>query len=402
MAKNAPSTTRIYQLVFGLAFLFICYGAVRGMMHGAVTDAKQIGFLSLAFGVVFWLDRRYWLVLPLCMVLNLNVPGLPFNSTELGCIALAGIHFIRTSLHRDPYVPWNRRILVSLPLFIWICAIWIVNPVGMNILGSDSIGGRFYIKIVLAFLAMVSLSCMRLGESDCKLLFRVLVGGAVLSIVLTLLRPSMFATSDDDPSQVGTRYYLLAFSGLYQLVWAYYSVPQVLSSLKLLLITGLSALSIAASGKRSSTAGIALFPVYRALLTRHNMGLTAVMGVVAFLLLSVVVAMDGHYIDLPESPKRALAMVFPKYRRRGREGFHDTFRSEMAERARAVIREHPWVGRKGFKMDTEEARWVVVGRRGGHSVDTHWQAAGIAPSGRMRPISAFPVFFSTCSSCGRV
>ena len=379
MAKNAPSTTRIYQFIFGLAFLFICYGAVRGMMFGALTNAKQIGFLSLAVGVVLWLDRRYWLVLPLCQILNLNIPGLPFDSVELGCIAITGMHFIRTSLHRDPYVPWNRRIIVAFPLFFWICGIWAVNPVGMNILGSSTMGGRFYIKILLGFFAMISLSCIRLGELECKLLFRVLMAGALLSITLTLIRPSLFSTSDVDPSQVGTRYYLLAFSGLYHLIWARFSIPKVFSSLRLLAITGLSALAIAASGKRSSTAGIALFPIYRAILTRQHLGLTAVMGVVAFLLLSMVVAMDGHYIQLPESPKRALSLVFPKYRQRGREGFHDPFRAMMAERAREVIRENPWVGRKGFRMDSQEMYWVVGMRRGkqyeGHTLAGAWHSA---------------------------
>ena len=379
MAKNAPSTTRIYQLVFGLAFLFISYGAVRTMMFGSTTKAKQIGFMAIAFAVVMWLDKLYWLVLPLCMMLNVRVPGLPFDSAELGCIALIGIHFIRTCLHRDTKVPWNRQILAAFPLFFWICIIWAINPAGMNIFGTSTMGGRFYFKIVLGFLSMVFLSAIRLGESECKLLFRVLVFGSLLSIVLTVTSPGLYAASDAASEAPGSRYVLLSFSGLYYLVWSRYSLPEILSSLRLILIAGVSMSALALSGKRNVSASIGLYPIYRALLTGKHLTRTLVIGILAFMSLSLVVAMDGQILQIPESTKRSLAMIYPKYRSRAREGLHDTFRDDLRIRAREIIRNHPWVGRRGFRLELADMSWLVGQRRGergeGHAYTGSWHSA---------------------------
>ncbi len=378
MAKNTPSTTTIYQLVFGLAFLFVSYGSVRSMMYGSATKAKQIGFLAVALAVVLWLDKLYWLVLPLCMMLNVKIPGIPFDSTELGCIALVGIHFIRACLHRDAYVSWNRKVLAAFPLFFWICMIWVMNPAGMNMLGGSSMGGRFYLKIVLSFFAMICLSSIRLGEKECKLLFRILILGSLLSVALTVFNPSLLNFGDTDPESMGTRYVLLAFSGLYYLLWSRYSLPEIVSSLKRLFILFLSSAALALSGKRSVSASIALYPLYRVLLTGRNAVSTILIGGIAFAALSLAVAMDGHFLSIPNSTKRTLAMIYPKYRGRGREGLHDTFRQEVHAYAKDIIRQHPFVGRRGFRMDSQTVYWMLSrqsGDQSGHAYAGSWHSA---------------------------
>ncbi len=386
MARTQVSSTRIYQFVFGLLFLFVAYGAVRTMMFGSTNSLRQVAFLAIAFAVVLWLDSLYWLVLPLCMALNVRVPGLPFNSPELGCLAFAGVHLVRTCLHRDPLVPWNRVILVAFPLFFWICIIWAMNPTGMHIfqrfgiLETHSMGGRFYFKIVFAFLALCCLSTIRLEEKDCKTLFRVIVGGALLSIVMLFLRPGM-ADSGDANTERSTRYYLLAFSSLYSVLWARYSLSDILSSLKLMLLVGLSCLATIRSGKRSVTASLALIPLYRAFLTRRHRWLTIVVGLVAFILLSFAVALDGAggFFTIPRSARRSLAMIYPKYRGKGIEGLHDTFRTEVHAYAKELIRQHPWVGRRGFRMDMDTSIWLYGmgfgGQFAGHAFAGNWHGA---------------------------
>ena len=385
MARTQVSSTRVYQFVFGLLFLFVSYGAVRSMMYGSMRNVKQFAFLAIAFAVVMWLDSSYWLILPLCMSLNIRIPGIPFNSTELGCLAFAGVHLVRTCLRRDQLASWNRIILAAIPLMTWICIIWIINPAGMNIMRSfgigetHSMGGRFYLKIAFSFAALCSLSTIRLREQDCKLLFRVIVGGVFLSIIMLFLRPEI-AESSMDTTERGTRYYLLAFAGLYSVFWARYSISDILSSLKLTLLMSVSALATFGSGKRSAAASIALIPIYRALLTRNHRRMTLIVGLVAFLLLSIVVALDGvGGFEFPRSTQRTLAMVYPKYRGKGREGLRDTFRTEVHMYAKELIRQHPWVGRKGFRMDMETAVWLYgmnfSGQYTGHAFSGNWHGA---------------------------
>ena len=379
MRKTAPSSTLIYQLAFGLAFLFVCYGAVRAMMFGSTGNARQIAFFSLAFGVIMSLDTKYWLLLPLCMSLGLSIPGVPFNSVELGCIVFSGMHLIRTTMHRDALVPANKGVLTVFPLFFWICFIWIINPPGLNILHSESMGMRFYLKILFGFFAFCSLSKIKLEESDCKLLFRVLLVGATLSVVLTFLHPSLYDTNDEFQPATDARYYLLTLAGLYSLVWARYSMLEIIKSPSLLIIIGGSALGLVVSGKRSATASVVLLPVYRSLLTRKQLGATLSVLVLAFGVLVVAVSLDGYGIRIPNSAKRSLAIVFPKYRTHGREGITDSFRENIHSGARELIRQHPWMGRKGYRMDRDTSIWLFglgfQDRFSGHMFSGNWHGS---------------------------
>lgn len=385
MAKKFSSTTFIYQIVFGLAFLFLAYNAVRIMMFGNMRNFRLIAFFAIAFGVVMWLDKRYWLVLPLCMALGVKIPVLPFDSTEIGCLSFVCIHFLRTALKRDVLAPWNHTLLISLPLFFWICFVWVLNPAGMNILrsfgdfGTASMGGRFYLRILFAFMALCGLSTIRLSANECKDLFRVLLLGAILSILLLFLRPGLYDLEERIGGSIGSRYYLLAFAGMYNILWSRYSISEVLRSVTLMMLISLSALAVVASGKRSSAASIALFPIYRAVLTRKGIGVTLVCGIIAFLLLSTAVAMDGEFIHIPRSAYRSLAMIYPKYRGKGREGLSDTFRTKVHAGARRIIHEHPWMGRRGFRMDTETAVWMYSlgfqGQFSGHIFSGNWHGA---------------------------
>ncbi len=377
MFTNTRSVTRIYQIVFGVAFLFVCYGAVRSMMFGSVTKAKQIAFLSMAFGVIMLLDTKYWLLLPLCMILGIKVPGLPFNSIELGCIVFSSMHLMRMALRRDVTTHWNRCLLCAFPLFFWICFVWMLNPTGMHILRSSSMGGRFYFRILFAFVAMCCLGSIRLEEADCRLFFQIIVCGAILSIVLNGIAPGL--RDIEEESQNLSRYYLLAFAGLYNILWARYSIMDILTSIRLLAIVALSGLSMIISGKRSVTASVALLPIYRALLTGRHIAITMLASFVVLLLLSVAVSMDGRFFDIPYSARRSLAMVFHKYRDRSHEGLHDTFREEVHAGAKLLIREHPWMGRKGFRMNRDTAVWLYgmgfEGRFAGHMFSGNWHGA---------------------------
>ena len=59
-------------------------------------------------------------------------------------------------------------------------------------------------------------------------------------------------------------------------------------------------------------------------------------------------------------------------------GFEDDFRAELQRRAKIIIHEHPWVGRKGYAMDPREISWVVLNTQArdamyaGHELASNW------------------------------
>ena len=123
-----------------------------------------------------------------------------------------------------------------------------------------------------------------------------------------------------------------------------------------------------------------------------------VAGFVAFLALSVVVSMDGTYVTVPSSAKRSLAVVFPKYRDRSRQGIRDTFREQIHLGAKQIIRDHPWMGRRGFRMDRDTSIWLYgmgfEGRYAGHMFSGNWHGAFWAfPADFGIPCLVFYLFF---------
>ncbi len=342
----------------------------------------MLGALFVLIAAYFWLDRYYWILCPLMMSLSMRVPGLPFNGNECGVIILFAIYFVRNALHREMPVKWDRRLFVVLPAFVWMMFFMVVNPTGINLLGSESIGGRFYFTVVLGFLGLIALSTHRFTEKDCKVLFSVVAGAAILSTLRNSLWSSMFGGEDvyigeDDAAASGSHYELLGAVSLYALIFARYSVSEVLQSFKRLCAVLLFVVLAIYSGKRAAFGKIAFIPVFRTILAKRDFVALLCCGATAAFMLGFMVAGDGVFFKLPQSVRRAMSIVVPKYETGSARGLNDDFRAEMRREARLVIRQSPMFGRKGFKMDREATIWTHARqtRYGGHVIAGAWHSA---------------------------
>lgn len=372
--------TRIYQVVFGLAFVCIAAFSVKSLALGAVSASKRIGVMAVLIGIVLGLDRRYWILCPAFAALGVAIPGLPFDSMEAGCLALIGVHLVRVALHVAPPIRLHVHFLICIPMFLWMAMIGVTHPVGLNMFGSSTIGGRFYFKVALGFVTLLFLSNFRFREQDAHLLFRVMVIGFVVVAPLRFLRPYMATDMADQIPNETTHYRFLFATPIYFLLFSRYSFKEILSSFWKFALTAICGICVLYSGKRSSSATLALLPFFRAFVLREQRRFTIGVAAAAFVALAFVVALDGHGFRLPVSMKRPLAMVFSKYRNKsGFEGIHDTFRENMRHEAMAIIRENPLFGRNGYRMSREETLWTVQGRTGGqyggHLLAGAWHSA---------------------------
>ena len=87
----------------------------------------------------------------------------------------------------------------------------------------------------------------------------------------------------------------------------------------------------------------------------------------------------GRLYDLPYSVQRGLSFLPGRWDQSlERYGFNDDFRAELQRRAKLIIHEHPWMGRKGLATDARELSWVVTytGARdamfAGHELASNW------------------------------
>lgn len=373
--------TRIYQVVFGLAFVCIAAFSVKSLALGAVSASKRIGVMAVLIGIVLGLDRRYWILCPAFAALGVAIPGLPFDSMEAGCLALIGVHLVRVALHVAPPIRLHVHFLICIPMFLWMAIIGATHPVGLNMFGSTTIGGRFYFKVALGFVTLLFLSNFRFREQDAHLLFRILIIGFIIVAPLRFLSPYMATDMAEEIPNATTHYRFLFALPIYFLLFSRYSLKEILSSAQKFALAVFCSLCILYSGKRSASATLALLPFFRTFILREQRRFTLGMAALVLVILSFFVALDGHGFRLPLSVRRPLAIVFPKYRnnRAGFEGFHDTFRETMRHEAMAIIRENPLFGRNGYRMNREETLWTIQGRTGGqyggHLLAGAWHSA---------------------------
>ncbi len=373
---------KIHQIVFGGLFFLVVLMGVKTMMSGGTGNLKMLAALSVSVGVVLALDKYYWVLGPLLFSSGLRMPGLPFDGKELGCILLIGVYFVRQAMHKEHPIRLTGAILAALPIFVWICFIWFLNPTGMAMLGSSTIGARFYLQILLGFGAFLVLSALRLSERDCRILFYIVLGSSLYSFgsSVFLERIADWTSGSEDESM--SRYELLGALPIYVLLFCRYRLAQISTSLwKLLAAVVVAAVTIY-TGKRRAFGTLVLVPYLRCFFTGRDKMLTAVWSVVGAIVLGLAVAGHGNFYELPLSAQRALGVIVPSFAEKTSGGLKDRFREEVRRYGKEVIRSSPWVGRKGFSMDRGETSWMMFSGTGdgfeGHAYAGNWHSTWYA------------------------
>lgn len=379
--SNNLSITRIYQIVFGFLLFGMGMMAVRGLMAGARQNMQLLVAAIVGISVVLLLDKKYWILAPALWGFSIQVPGLPFSSAEIGALAIISVYFIRQATGREYRIRYHRRMLIAFPIFFWICIIWAQNPTGLAIFGNASIGARFYMRIVLGFLMMLVYSSMRLTEKDCKLLFFCLLASILGNVFRTfVLRKAPIVSEEERVAN----YQFLVFFILYCLLIARYQLREILRTWWLFFLTLFCFLATIFSGKRQAIALLAIYPIFRTIMTRREKAIVMVCGLIGTILLTMGVLGDGHFWDLPASVQRGLSTVVSKYSTESMGGSYDLFRDEVHRYGRELLRQHPFVGRKGYALSLEEVVWMNYGGRGttnffeSHAYAGNWHSAWYA------------------------
>lgn len=374
---------KIHQIIFGGVFFVLTLAAVRGMMFGGTANVKMMAAGSIAFAAILALDNYFWVALPALYFGAFKIPGLSFSPEEAGSLALIGVYFVRQAMHKEPPIKLTRKVLIAFPVFIWICLVWILNPTGMAMLGSSSIGARFYFQIALGFVTLLVLSAFHFTERDCKILFFVALSASLFSFLQSIAQfQANVIANDMSLDESSSRYYLLGALTLFTLVLSRYSLRQILGSpWKLPLVLFLAALSVY-TGKRRAFGTVLVLPLLSVFFTGKEKMTVALFTVLGVVLVGFSVAGDGVLWELPDSAKRSLSIFVPAYETPGAVGMSDIFREGVRRYGKEVIRNNPWVGRKGFAMDRNETAWIAFSGSGdafaGHAYVGNWHSTWYA------------------------
>ena len=378
--------TRIQQIAFGLLFVAATAVAIRSLMFGAYSRAGLVIGSFLGFWLVVALKEWYWLLFPFFVSTGISIPGLPFEGGEIGCLVVIVAHFMRLASKQDKAIHFNSDLLVVFPVFFWILFVFFLNPVGMAMIGSNTIGGRYYFQIVVSFFAMLALSTQHVDEKGAKRLFYVLLFGMTYQVLVRTVLPSGNTDEDfliGDSDIVSSRYGFIGCANIYMLLFARYSISDFLRVPWRAVCVAILALFATYSGKRRAFGTLLVVPVFRSFLVGKEKALTVLMAGLVFLVLCLAVMGDGTMYRLPPTAQRALSVVFPTYQTGYASGMNDFFRAQMREQARVIISDNPWFGRKGFAMNLDETAWMHFGGANtdlyeGHAYAGNWHSTWYA------------------------
>lgn len=376
-ANLSTIQTKIMPIIFGLALFVVAFSAVKGMVYGNVTNVKMLVAMVVAIGVVLLLDKNYWMLCPILVVVPLRIPGLPFSSAELGCLALIGMFLLRSSMHMDRVTPLKKEVIFAAPYFFWVCVVWCLNPTGMHIFGSNTIGGRFYFKIVLAFATLCVLSRIITSERQCKVIFWSIIIGNFISVLFSLSSFGVDALQESIEQDANTKYYLETFGNILILLLCHYRIGEFIKLSWKFFVALILFLTVTYAGRRTILGEVLISPFVLMLFKGKDKLKTMVIAFFACFILGFVLVGQGRVYELPYSMQRAMSFLPAKWDSRfDNYGTKDLFREGMQQKAKDIIKENPWLGRKGFAMDSREIVWLISsdtgGAFGGHAFSGNW------------------------------
>lgn len=340
-------------------------------------NAKQIllifGF-CLAVAIFLILGKNYWLLL--IFAFSSDLPALPIGGRTMALGELLGVACFITYLVMVVFRKNNLRIitpdfLIISALMAWIGFIYFLNPVGLAIFGSDSVGVRGYFRILIGYLAFLIISNQEISARDVKWLLVVFVGGPFLAMGWTFIDTKFLGGSGMGTMEAAevseneyTWHQTLAAPAFAVVLFVFckYGTRKIFSLDHLglaLLYVGCLGIALI-SGKRAGLATTLLIPIVVGLV-RREWSRIFVIGFFLALMISVLVAGHGTWFELPYRAQRALANLpgdwDPELKSMTAEG-GDKFRSYMRELAWMRIEERPIVG-KGLGFSSQDIAGIT-------------------------------------------
>jgi len=392
-------TIRLQQLLFGLLLLVVGLYATRSMMRGGTGNLQLAVAAVVGVFLVLLLDRHYWILCPIGFAAGSLIPSIRgVNTAEMGCLIVVATHFVRRALRHDETLHFRPMVLFALPYFVWAAISFVMNPPGLYSLGGQTIGARFYFKLIIAFWAMVVLSLQELKEDDCRHLFYALIITSSCVFVKSVYLRSLAVVDDG----AVTDYALLPAAAVFFWLMSRYRLSRFLSISWRSLAAAVLLLAVLFSGKRRGAFNVAIFPLIRAFVARQDRAKAVVIYTVAIIPLVLMLAGQGNFYNLPLPVQRGLCFLPAKWD--GRVAHYasgeDPFRDNVRSYAWQTVREKPLFGRKGFAIPLEEIFWVNYGGTThdyeGHAVSGNWHNTWIG----MMADFGIPAAFWWAMFCG--
>lgn len=347
-------------------------------------DFQKVAMLigaGVAVAVFLTLGKNYWLLIPLS--LGAQFPALPIGgrNVEFPELTIAGcfLFFLLRLANRQEKLHLFRSVNVPYLLMIaWVGMVFVLNPIGLAMFGSSIGGGRFYLKLGLAFASFIVLSNRVYTEKDIKWVLGLLVFGAFFGMIYGVAEYALGGPQvDPNTGMVVEGYYTWhqvlswpAFTIAF-LIFARWTPREVFGLQRpLVLLTYLLCFALVLlSGKRMGLVAVLIAPAVSAVMNRQFIYLP--LAVVAiFLMLATLVGGQGQLFNLPLVAQRTLSWLPGDWDTELQHvaGGSDVWREELRHFAMSNIAKDPWIG-KGFSVDLAETLTAIGMQRSDGSLE---------------------------------
>jgi|GEM_PF-776068 len=182
---SSKSIQGIIILILGL-FLSIWLG-----LSITTNQSETIFQITAAATAIFclYLGTRVWLLIPLMTALEitLRVPGNP-TTQLLGQLLALTFSLLLFLMHKLRV----RLTLTKLDIWIFVFAllileVYIRNPVGLNVFGGASVGGRPYVLFLMCIITALLLSGLRITIKDLDSIVKWTILGGLMNLAVNFL-----------------------------------------------------------------------------------------------------------------------------------------------------------------------------------------------------------------------
>jgi hypothetical protein len=182
---NSKSIQGIIVLILGL-FLSIWLGL--SIVTNQTETILQI-IAGAAFIICLALGKKIWLVLPFMAALGIQIriPGQP-SSLLLGQIIFLGFTILLFLMRKLPIrLKFTELEFWVLIVTLCVAQTYMRNPVGVNLFGGDTVGGKGYVLYAIALMSSLLFSGLIVSASDLKWILRISILGGLLNTALSIV-----------------------------------------------------------------------------------------------------------------------------------------------------------------------------------------------------------------------
>ncbi len=169
-------------LVVALALFGAIYLGISAATAQFATILWVLGVITIIICMI--LGPRIWLLIPLlsAVAINFRVPGQPSTLLIAQCLVI-GFSLLMLLTRRLPFrLNFTELELWGMLLFLFVLQVYLRNPVGLNVLGGGSVGGKAYLLFGFTVISSALLAGLKIPPSELKTALRLTIIGGLINI----------------------------------------------------------------------------------------------------------------------------------------------------------------------------------------------------------------------------